>query len=781
MNGCRSTIYPFLLLLIGWARLGAQPILSDVPGLIPNPVAYRAQAGAYALPGQLTIDPDRRLSAETVATYRQLLRQAMRKSGQTASAKRSGVVRLRIDPAAVRQREGYRLVVAPNTLMLTGHDDAGVFYGLQTLVQLIEQSAAAGYRIPACTVDDYPRFAYRGMHLDVSRHLFPVTFIKKYIDLLALYKINTFHWHLTDDQGWRIEIKGLPLLQEKAAYRTETMIGHKKELPHRFDGKRYGGYYSQAEVRDIVRYATQRHVTVIPEIEMPGHALAALSAYPELGCQKPDGAPGGPYKAATFWGIFDDVYCAGNEETFTFLERVLDEVIPLFPSKYIHIGGDECPKTRWKGCPRCQARIKAEHLADEHELQRYFIRRMERYLNGKGRQIIGWDEILEGGGLASANPALQLSPGATVMSWQGIKGGIEAMRQQHNAIMTPESHVYFDYYQSLYPEEPLTAAGYTPLSKTYSYEPLPADVAPADASYLRGVQGNAWSEYMDSPEKAEYMIVPRALAVAEIAWSQPNKRNYPDFLRRLRQQEPMLKRRDVHYANRFDEITDSVTVDASGRVTLRLSTTLPGAVIRYTTSGQEPTDKSPVYAEPLPIRQSGTVKASVFAEGRQRGRVFQKAFTISKATGKSVTFLTEPKGGYRPASPLVAVNGVAGTPRYNTGEWIGFQGSNAELVVDLQTAQMVSDIGTHVLVYHWQRMWAPTVLRVAVSEDGKTYRDVYEQTRFPVNGINPVEARFSPVRARYVRIQATNQGVISAGEYGAGANAWLLLDEIRVE
>ncbi|GAB3754171.1 glycoside hydrolase family 20 protein [Spirosoma pomorum] len=756
---------------IGWASVCAQPTFSTTqqPAIIPQPVSYQVESGTFHLSAQTRLTGT--VSPEFLRLFQQTITSVTGLTLPTGTVKNNASIQLQIDSARVPKSEGYQLHITPNTITLTGHNETGLFYGLQTLVQLLDQSRNSSFRLPAARIDDYPRFSYRGMHLDVSRHMFPVAFLKKYIDLLALYKFNTFHWHLTDDQGWRIEIKRYSELQKIAAYRKETLIGHKKELPHRFDGKRYGGYYTQDEVRDLVRYATQHHITVIPEIEMPGHALAALSAKPELGCLKPDGSPGGPYQAATFWGIFDDVYCAGNDSTFTFLKNVLDEVIQLFPSTYIHIGGDECPKTRWKTCARCQARIKAEHLKDEHGLQSYVIRRIERHLNSKGRQIIGWDEILEGG----------LSPGATVMSWQGIQGGIEAMRQRHDAIMTPEPYVYFDYYQSLYPAEPLTAAGYTPLSKTYSYEPVPADLKADEEKYLKGVQGNAWSEYMDSPEKAEYMIFPRALAVAEMGWSQRQQRNYPDFLRRLRTHEPLLTRRNVHYADRFDELTDSVTVNANGTLQLALFTTLPNATVRYTTDGQVPTAKSPVYTTPVTITKSAIVKAAVFAGSQQQGRVFEKQLTISKATSKPVTFTNTPKGGYKPASPLVAVNGVVGTSRYNTGEWIGFQGDDAEVVIDLQKTQPISQIGTHILNYHWQRMWAPTALRLAVSEDGKTYRDVFTQTQFPMNGINSVDARFAPVNARYVRMQATNKGIIPAGEYGAGGKAWLLLDEFRID
>ncbi|WP_338876580.1 family 20 glycosylhydrolase [Spirosoma sp. SC4-14] len=754
-------IVTILLTLFCFGKLSAQS------RLIPEPVTYRRTSGEFRLGNQIGIAPGAGVSGDLIALAQVQFRACTGVS--LVVAKTKPALSLQIDPHQVAQPEGYQLLIQPQKIILTGHDEAGLFYGLQSLTQLIVPAKTK--TVPACVITDYPRFSYRGMHLDVSRHLFPVAFIKKYIDLLALYKFNTFHWHLTDDQGWRIEIKRFPALQQTAAYRSETLIGHKKELPHRFDGKRYGGYYSQAEIKEIVQYAARRHITIIPEIEMPGHALAALSAFPKLGCLKPDGKPGGPYQAATFWGVFDDVYCAGNDSTFAFLEGVLDEVVELFPSTYIHIGGDECPKTRWKTCARCQARIRDEHLNDEHELQRYFIRRIEKHLNKKGRQVIGWDEILEGG----------LTEGATVMSWRGVDGGIEAIRQKHSAIMTPESHVYFDYYQSLYPEEPLAAAGYTPLSKVYAYEPIPAEISSEEAVYLKGVQGNAWSEYMPTPEKAEYMIFPRALAVAEIAWSPQNKRNYPDFLRRLRQHDSLLKQLDVHYANRFDELTDSVIVNPNGTLHLALSTTLPNATIRYTTNGSTPALTSLTYSNPILISQSCTIKAAIFLKGKQQGRVFQQPLIISKSTGRPVLLSSEPMGGYRPASPLIAVNGVLGTNRYNTGEWLGWQGKDVDIQIDLQRPQSVSSIGTQILNYHWQRMWAPDTIQFAVSVDGKTFQEVYRQTQFPVNGINPVVGKFAPVQARYIRIRATSKGTIPPNEYGAGGKAWLLLDELIVD
>jgi hexosaminidase len=431
------------------------------------------------------------------------------------------------------QEEGYRLQILPGNISIEAQKGPGLFYGMQTLMQLI---AANKNELPQAEIVDYPRFSYRGLHLDVGRHMFPAEFIKKYIDLLAHHKYNRFHWHLTEDQGWRIEIRKFPKLQEIAAYRNETVIGHASTATRGnkkdFDGKRYGGFYTQDEIRDIVKYAQERYVTIIPEIELPGHALAALSAYPELGCT------GGPYQAATTWGVFDDVFCAGKEETFKFLEGVFDEVLELFPSTYIHIGGDESPKTRWKVCPHCQKRLKDEKLHDEHELQSYFIQRMEKYLNSKGRQIIGWDEILEGG----------LAPNATVMSWRGEEGGIAAAKQNHDVIMTPGNWCYFDHYQDTSKSEPLAIGGFTPVKEVYSYEPIPPALSAAEARHILGAQANVWTEYIPESDHVEYMVYPRASAMSEVLWSPKSARDYDNFLVRMKEHLKRLDDWHVNYA-----------------------------------------------------------------------------------------------------------------------------------------------------------------------------------------------------------------------------------------
>lgn len=676
----------------------------------------------------------------------------------------SDYILLQVDTILVSQKEGYIFTATGSSITITGNSPAGVIYGIQTLRQLWQQKDDKHLVVPAANITDYPRFGYRGMHLDVSRHFFPAPFIKKYIDLLALYKLNTFHWHLTDDQGWRVEIKKYPRLQTVAAWRDATLLGHKKELPHTYDGKKYGGYYTQDEIRDIVQYAASRNITIIPEIEMPGHALAALTAYPSLGCT------GGPYKTAQFWGVFDDVFCAGNDSVFVFMQNVLDEVMALFPSKYIHVGGDECPKTRWKTCPKCQARIKALGLKDEHELQSYFVQRMEKYINSKGRNIIGWDEILEGG----------LAPNAAVMSWRGEEGGVAAVQQKHNVIMTPESHLYFDYYQSLYPQEQLADGGFTPLSKVYSYEPVKNDILNANAQYVLGVQAQLWTEYVPSPQVAEYMLMPRMMALAELAWSPAGARDYSTFLQHVRAQRKMLQRLHVNYADNFDEITFTATQPVPGKTALTLATSLPGAEIRYTTNGIIPGLNSPLYTQPIEISRSATLNAIVYYKGKPTGRMFSKAFTMHKATGAHVTLTNHPIERFNPGAQAL-VNGITASNLYNDGQWVGMSGDDLVAVIELDSVQSINSIGINVLNYHWQRIWAHVSLVFYTSIDGVKFNKVFEQDTFAVNGINTVKALCKNTKVKYIKVAATNKGIIPVGEYGSGGKALLLADEITVE
>ena len=442
-------------------------------------------------------------------------------------------VSINIDQNITETPESYNLKIAPQGIDISGSDYAGLFYGLQTLVQILETTKINNSpAVASVLIEDRPRFRWRGMLLDVARHMFPADFIKRYIDIIAAHKMNVFHWHLTEDQGWRMPIKKYPKIKDIAAWRKETLVGHYRDKPHQFDGKPYGGFYTREEIKDIIDYASDRSVTIVPEIEMPGHATAALSAYPQLSCT------GGPHEAETVWGVHKEVFCAGNEETFDFLENVLEEVAQIFPGPYIHIGGDECPKTRWAECEKCQARIADEGLKDEHELQSYFIKRIEKILEKFDKRLIGWDEILEGG----------LAPNAVVHSWRGMDGGIEAANAGHEVIMSPTTYVYFDYYQSEDREnEPLAIGGYLPLSKVYEFEPVPDKIDSDKRHLILGGQANLWTEYIPTTKQAEYMLLPRVCALAEAVWSPKNKKDYAGFIDRLGDHLKRLDRKNLNY------------------------------------------------------------------------------------------------------------------------------------------------------------------------------------------------------------------------------------------
>lgn len=423
----------------------------------------------------------------------------------------------------------YKLDVNKNGIFIMGRGN-GIFYGLQTLIQILPKYSSAEIKVPGVSITDYPKFKWRGMHLDVSRHFFKKDFIKQYIDYIAMYKMNTFHWHLTDDQGWRIEIKKYPKLTEIGAWRNGTLINRKGKDEKTYDTITYGGFYTQDDIKEIVEYAKSMHVVIVPEIEMPGHSLAALASYPEYSCT------GGPFEVAREWGVFEDVYCP-TEKTFSFIEDVLSEVIQLFPSEYIHIGGDECPKARWKSCEYCQELMKKEGLKDENELQSYFTRRIEKFLSSKGKKLIGWDEILEGG----------IAPNAAVMSWRGIQGGIDASKQGHYVVMTPTDYCYFDYYQANPQNEPIAIGGLTFIEKVYSFNPIPDELTEDEKKFILGTQGNVWTEYMATTDKVEYMIFPRICALAEVAWTPIVLKNYDDFLIRLKGHFELLDYYKINY------------------------------------------------------------------------------------------------------------------------------------------------------------------------------------------------------------------------------------------
>lgn len=439
--------------------------------------------------------------------------------------------------------ENYDLSINQNQILFIAEGNAGLFYGMETLIQLMSLEKTPEVKIACVQINDTPRYQWRGMHLDCSRHFFTKEEVKTYIDYLAMYKFNVFHWHLTDDQGWRIEIKKYPLLTKIGSQRKETIIGKPKwdkngepSKDNKYDGIAYGGFYTQEDISEIIEYAQVRHITIVPEIEMPGHSLAALASYPQYSCT------GGPFETETKWGVTDDVFCAGNDSAFLFMQDILTEVMDLFPGKYIHIGGDECLKERWKSCPKCQKRITDEKLKDEKELQSYFISRIEKFVNSKGKQIIGWDEILEGG----------LAPNAAVMSWQGTEGGIAAAKQKHFVVMTPGKPCYFDHYQSKDKiKEPLAIGGFNPLDSVYAYDPIPKILSEEEGKYIMGAQGNVWTEYMTDFSKVQYMSMPRMAALSEVLWTPKDKKNYKNFIVRLKLHSKLFDKMGVNYSKQF--------------------------------------------------------------------------------------------------------------------------------------------------------------------------------------------------------------------------------------
>ncbi len=668
--------------------------------------------------------------------------------------------------------EAYRIHIDTEKAELQAGTGKGLFYAYQTLLQLFEDQIYSDdaeygirYSLPVCDIEDEPRFGYRGLMLDVGRHMMPVSFVKKYIDLLAMYKFNQFHWHLTEDQGWRIEIKKYPKLTEVGAWRKETMLGHYSD--QKFDGKPYGGFYTQEEVKEIVAYAASRYVNVIPEIEMPGHAVAALASYPELGCS------GGPYEVRTLWGVATDVFCP-YEKTFTFLEDVLTEVMALFPSQYIHIGGDECPKDSWKASEFCQNLIKEKGLGDEHGLQCYFFSRIDSFLTSKGRKLIGWDEILEGG----------LSPNATVMSWRGTEGGVQAARQKHDVIMSPNSYYYLDYYQADPATEPLAIGGNLSLEKVYSYEPYADDITEAEKPYILGVQGNLWTEYIATPEKAEYMLFPRALAIAETGWSKEGEKDYEEFLKRVQAHFGKLAKRRVNYSNSIYNLSSEVN-GISGGLNLKINTIVENPVIRYTLDGSVPTAESPLYSasEGITVTRDVMIRAALFDEGnRLFGNVFTTELRVNKATGKTYEYRSKPSR-YTGGTTYALTDGKIGDER-KMDTWVGINGGDLDLTLDLGEITEVHEFGIGFL--HAPGSWVmyPKNLKISLSVDGEKFEEMPVYTFDKGKEGGPAAGnsvlKLNGQKARYIKVQAENYGKLPEGHAGAGSPAWLFVDEMVV-
>lgn len=718
-----------------------------------------------------TNSQDMKRNANMLASY---IEQATGIRPTVGKSKNGTAIVLTIDKT-IANAEGYKLDADAKQIRIAGASAAGVFYGIQTLRKSLPlvNGKASKVSIPAVHIADAPRFAYRGTHLDVSRHFVTADSVRQFIDMLALHNINRFHWHLTDDQGWRIEIKKYPLLTQIGSKRAQTVIGHNSG---KYDGKPYGGFYTQKQIRDIVKYAADRYITIVPEIDLPGHMQAALAAYPDMGCT------GGPYEVWQKWGVSDNVLCAGNDKTLTFIDNVLKEITQLFPSKYIHVGGDECPKTQWQKCPKCQARIKALNLeakdghSAEERLQSYIITHASNYLKSLGRNTIGWDEILEGG----------LAEGATVMSWRGESGGIAAAKQHHDVVMTPNSYLYFDYYQSLdKANEPLAIGGYLPLETVYSYEPMPKELTADEARHIIGVQANIWTEYMPTFKQMQYMALPRLAALSEVQWSQPALKDYTSFTNRLTEFTHMYDRLGYNYAKHLYNVAIHVDSDNKWREILIHMTTAGKAEIRYTLDGTEPTVNSTLYTGAIVLQKSAKIRAAAFRDGK-RSSVTSQDISFNKATACPVELLQPTHKNYTYKGGATLTDGLLGDKGFGTGRWLGFSGNDLEAVIDLKQNTDVSSVSLNTCVDKGSWIFDARNIEVSVSADGKSFTKVASKSlpaleeQTPDN-IYTYELTFPQTTTRYVKVTATSEHNIPEWHGGKGKPAFLFVDEISVK
>lgn len=729
--------------------------------LIPNPESIVLGKGSCFLTSKTTIQADpNSFEADYLKEVIKAQTGLDLKINSKYNSKSIQLILKKADTTVVN-KEAYELTILNNKIVIASFSNQGLFYGIQTLLQLIPIEKKSEVTLPWLWIKDEPKFKWRGMHLDCARHFFPKEFIKKYIDYIAMYKMNTFHWHLTDDQGWRIEIKKYPKLTEVGAWRKGSMIGHYND--QKFDDQKYGGFYTQEEIKEVVAYAQKRHVTIVPEIEMPGHALAALAAYPQYSCT------GGPFEVALKWGVLEDVFCP-KEETFTFLEDVLTEVLALFPSEYIHIGGDECPKTRWKNCPHCQNLIKENGLKDEHELQSYFIQRIEKFINSKGRKIIGWDEILEGG----------LAPNAAVMSWRGIEGGITAAKEKHSAVMTPGSHCYFDHYQGEPKNEPIAIGGYTTLEKVYSFNPIPEELNAEQAKYILGAQANVWTEYIPTTQQVEYMIMPRMAALSEVLWGTSNPKNYKEFEKRIIKHFEFYDKKGINYCKSIFEVTSAVHPNDKG-VAFELKSPNPSG-IRYTTDGSEPVLSSSSYTKPIVITENSTVKANYFEDGKAKSATIEQEFFINKSTGKKIELVNPPHENYGIGGSFTLVDGMVGNPSKYGRDWLGFCGKDLNATIDLGSTETISKIKINTLLGEGSWIYFPKEIQFLVSSDGKDFKSIQtiSQKEVAAKG-GKIEVNFLKTNTKFVKVIAVNNGIIADGMPGAGSQSWLFVDEISVE
>lgn len=662
----------------------------------------------------------------------------------------------------------YKIIVDKNIIKITSSNTSGIFYGIQTLRKSLPVGTnVAKVEFPKCTINDMPRFSYRGMHLDVSRHFFPIDSLKVYIDVMALHNLNKFHLHLTDDQGWRFEVKKYPELTKVGAWRSGTLIG--KTMA--YDTIRYGGFYTQEELRDLVKYAEDRHITIIPEIDLPGHMLGALATYPKLGCT------GGPYEVWKHWGVSEDVICAGNEEAMQFLEDVLLEVMDVFPSEYIHIGGDEVPRDRWKECPKCQAKIKElglksdeKHSAEDY-LQSYVMSRMEQFVENHGRHIIGWDEMLDG----------ELAPNATVMSWRGSEGGYKAAKMHHKVIMTPNDALYFDYYQTLDTDsEPISIGGYNPVKKVYNYEPIPEGLEKDEQKYILGPQANIWTEYTSEFGLLLYRMLPRIGALAEIQWCLPEHKDYDNWVKREYRMTNLYDLYKWKYATHIFDIDVDIKPNVNeGFLEVNMSKLIDGEIM-YFIDNQDVQK----YKEPLKITESCRLTCFVKRSDGSEGKRFSTSFNFSKASMKPIVLKNEPHKNYTYEGAQVLIDGLHGSSNYHSGRWLGWYGKKADAVIDLQEVTEMEKVKFNLNINMKDWIFNAKNVKILVSDDGKTFSEIVNQD-FELlapdynSSLYPVEIAFEPVKTRFLEV-VIEPFDCPEGHAGYGYPAWIFLDEIEI-
>ena len=661
--------------------------------------------------------------------------------------------------------EAYELDVTADGVSINGASPAGVFYGIQTLRKSIPVEDVAKIELPAVKISDAPRFGYRGAHFDVARHFFPADSVKEFIDMLALHNINRMHWHLTDDQGWRVEIKSRPGLTEATMKVPNEPGSMQMPVP---------GFYTQDELRDVVAYAAERHIEIVPEIDLPGHMLAALAAYPELGCT------GGPYEVWGSAGVMTDVLCVGNEETYRFLDDVFGELVEIFPSALFHIGGDECPRDRWKECAKCQAMATQlgfkndSHGTREAKLQNHMMHHVAKYLEERGRRVIGWDEVLDS----------DFAENAVVMSWRGEQGGIEGARRGHDVIMTPSTHLYFDFYQS--PDqssEPKAIGGYTPVEKVYNYEPVPAVLTPDEQKHILGVQANLWTEYIPSFKQVQYMELPRIAALSEIQWTDPSKKNLEGFVGRLPRMLDIYTDHGWRYADHVFNVHGTVTPDKEARALKVELSTYDDAPVHYTLDGTEPTRESALYTEPLVINEPITLRAAA-ERGEGMGRIYEGGVQFSKSTFRPVTLSAAPHPRYTFGGAEQLVDGCLGSHGYTDELWLGFTVPEFDLTIDFEEPDTISavDVRTNVSTGSW--IFEARKIEVATSLDGKTFTNVasLELPAMTEDAAYVKEHRlsFDPTEARYVRVTVDSETSMPEWHAGSGRQAFVFVDEVSV-